>query len=207
MVLNVSGGLFGGGGLFSESASEGQQMVWDGQKWAPGDGGKTVYSETQNTTRAVADNSEGTQHWYNASNVTQDDNSFSTVRVDTAAETDAYDWQVKLMKAGSYAGMENKASNDYMSILKHNRYYGDSGDVWGVAWTPADINLSTFGIIYSGENNVQTELLKCDQFDFTIPTQAKIVGILPRIVLKRWIGGGETWIYVDYVEMTVYYTQ
>lgn len=55
------------------------------------------------------------------------------------------DSSVKLVKAGVIGGTE-KASVSNWPTSDAYATYGSSSDVWGQAWTPVDINLSTFGI-------------------------------------------------------------
>lgn len=65
------------------------------------------------------------------------------------------DWQVKIVKGGSEQG-DNKASSQVWPTSDTYFYYGGSTDLWGLSWTPADINASNFGVSISAINWEET---------------------------------------------------
>jgi len=61
------------------------------------------------------------------------------------------DWDVKLVKAGSEQG-DDKGSGDWWTTSDTYVVHGGAGDLWGSAWTPADINAGNFGVSISARN-------------------------------------------------------
>ncbi|KKK49192.1 hypothetical protein LCGC14_3137520, partial [marine sediment metagenome] len=82
---------------------------------------------------------------------------------------------------------------------------------WGETWTPADINGSTFGFVISytfgSGDNVITEYLKSTAYGFSIPTGAKIIGIVAKVEAKKAVEAS-SFIFpnVDHVTLTIHYT-
>jgi len=61
------------------------------------------------------------------------------------------DYEVKLVKGGVIQN-ENKAKTEYWSIYDGYSEYGSKSDLWGLSWTPADINSSDFGVVIAVKN-------------------------------------------------------
>jgi hypothetical protein len=61
------------------------------------------------------------------------------------------DWGVYATKAGAI-GTDNHASPDLWPTSDEYAYYGDSNDLWGQTWTPAEINAEGFGVVLSAIN-------------------------------------------------------
>ena len=81
--------------------------------------------------------------------------------------------------------------------------------MWDETWTPADINDSDFGVVYSvsePENPSQSHYLKATNFGFTIPINATIDGIEIKIENHRITAMGRDKAFVDVIEIIVYYT-
>lgn len=55
------------------------------------------------------------------------------------------DSSVKLVKGGVIGGTEKAAAGTWPTTDAYASY-GSATDLWGQAWTPADVNLSTFGM-------------------------------------------------------------
>jgi hypothetical protein len=55
------------------------------------------------------------------------------------------DDDVYLLKAGSPSGDDKRSTSDW-STFDSTRSYGDSSDLWGTSWTPAQVNASNFGV-------------------------------------------------------------
>ena len=58
------------------------------------------------------------------------------------------DNQIRLVKGGSVVG-DNKASGSSWTDTDNYSTYGDTTDDWDESWTPADINSSNFGVVFS----------------------------------------------------------
>lgn len=62
------------------------------------------------------------------------------------------DKNVFLMKAGAQVGT-NHASGSGWSGSDVVAVYGNNADLWGTTWTPAQINASNFGVLFSAQMN------------------------------------------------------
>lgn len=65
---------------------------------------------------------------------------------------DLTDNSVRLYRAGVLTGIDHANGNTWSTIFA-NQNYGSSVDLWGAAWTPADINDPNFGVAYAAQNN------------------------------------------------------
>ena len=65
-----------------------------------------------------------------------------------ADDTDATDNIVKLVKNGIVSG-DNKALAGLWASTDTYYTYGGQADLWGLAWTTADINAANFGVVIS----------------------------------------------------------
>ena len=69
-----------------------------------------------------------------------------TVNIERRASGgDSRDNQVSLLKANAVVG-DNKASSTYYPSADQVATYGNSSDLWGTGWTPAEINSAQFGV-------------------------------------------------------------
>ncbi len=59
------------------------------------------------------------------------------------------DDSVRLLKAGQPAGAERAAAEPWASPKLEWAEYGGSDDLWGVSWTPAEVNAAGFGVAQS----------------------------------------------------------
>jgi len=60
------------------------------------------------------------------------------------------DNSIKLVKGGAIGGDEKSTSASWpASDTNYYQSYGSSSDLWGLAWSPADINNSGFGVVIS----------------------------------------------------------
>lgn len=75
------------------------------------------------------------------------------VRFEKRAQTvsTVKDWDVKIVKAGSEQGTD-KGSSAYWLTSDTYVVYGGTTDLWGLTWTPAQINASNFGVSISARN-------------------------------------------------------
>lgn len=62
------------------------------------------------------------------------------------------DNSVRIVKGGSI-GSENKAGNSFWGESETYIPYGSNSDLWGESWTPADINASNFGVVFSAKKS------------------------------------------------------
>jgi hypothetical protein len=65
--------------------------------------------------------------------------------------SDLSDFSVLIIKGGAVVGVDH-SNNIIWSNSFANQVYGSSSDLWGVSWTPADINSANFGVAYSAAN-------------------------------------------------------
>jgi hypothetical protein len=59
---------------------------------------------------------------------------------------DIRDNSVQLIKAGSTVGDNKAATSTNWPSNERTANYGSTSDLWGTAWTPADVNASNFGV-------------------------------------------------------------
>jgi hypothetical protein len=62
----------------------------------------------------------------------------------------ARDSRVRLVKGGTVQATD-KASSDYWPNVEVEKSYGGQYDLWGSAWTPADVNATNFGAVLSAD--------------------------------------------------------
>jgi len=63
------------------------------------------------------------------------------------------DSSVKLVKGGTISGNEKATGTTYPTTDAYATY-GSASDLWGLTLTPADINLSTFGVVIASTDTV-----------------------------------------------------
>lgn len=88
------------------------------------------------------------------------------------------DYSVRLVRNGVVTG-NNKASSSHWTTAESYHNYGGSSDIWGVAWTAADINASNFGIAFSAEINGLAMLIPDVRIDHIRITVYYMVTTLP----------------------------
>lgn len=94
----------------------------------------------------------------------------------------ATDISVRLLQGGSLAG-DDKASNASYTTGWVNAGYGSSTDLWGLGWTPAQINANNFGVAFAAQRELFTRTVYVDvisvavtyTLDTTAPTVSSIV--------------------------------
>ena len=69
-------------------------------------------------------------------------------RMETSTNENLIDNSVKLVKAGAIVGSEKAQAGEW-PLAMTVATYGTSTDLWGVPWTPGEINASTFGVGFS----------------------------------------------------------
>jgi hypothetical protein len=80
------------------------------------------------------------------------------------------DYLCKLTKDGSTLVGTNKGTGSAMSGTLTDYARGGASDLWGTTWTPAQINASTFGVVWEPELGIggQTDAVYCDYFKITV---------------------------------------
>lgn len=66
--------------------------------------------------------------------------------------TSGNDSSVKLVKGSTISGSDRSAGAAIVNGAAVYETFGGSSDLWGLAWTPADINSATFGAVYSASS-------------------------------------------------------
>ena len=121
-------------------------------------------------------------------------------------------YEVKIVDETGTIGSENKATGVLVPTPSVETF-GTSSDLWSETWTPANINNANFGVVFAfqgsgGDNNYITHYLKATNFSFSIPGDATIDGIIVDLRGKLASGGGSTFdAFVDYIKITVHYTE
>lgn len=92
------------------------------------------------------------------------------------------DYSVRLVRNGVVTG-NNKASATHWTTSEAYHTYGGSNDIWGIPWTPADINASGFGIAFSASINGLAMLVPNVRLDHIRVTVYYMTTILPAHIL------------------------
>lgn len=163
------------------------------------------------------DSSIGTFAWANPGNAQVSDNVYSVLTAIGATSfyagpngTGVVDGPVKLVKGGTISGSDLSASTN-LSTSDTYISYGGPNSLWGLSWTPSEINNSNFGAAFavmdSKDGASQSHYLKATNFAFSIPAPATISGIKVQVEAKADVAAfsvhGDA--YVDHVRITVYY--
>lgn len=99
------------------------------------------------------------------------------------------DVTARLVKAGTIVGSNyNDVIGWPLSDTDVYQVYGGATDLWGTAWTPAEINASNFGFVFSASGNTSDG--RVDHIRITVFSQE--VGGIPRSMYRpvRVIGSG-----------------
>lgn len=64
---------------------------------------------------------------------------------------DIQDESLKLIKGGTAQGNDKAATSTQWPTSLTNATYGSSSDLWGLSWTPSDINAGNFGVAFSAQ--------------------------------------------------------
>lgn len=152
----------------------------------------------------VSDNSSGIYAWSNPSNAGASDNNYaiSTLPGDIIEQT------IKLVKAGSVVG-DNKSTGASLPDPEAYIEYGGTTDVWGVSLSAADVNSSTFGVVFQvyddGGGSGASHYLKATNFGFAIPTGVIITGI--EVSIEQYLDylSPNYLAVVDHIRMRVTY--
>jgi len=160
----------------------------------------------------------GSTAWTNPSNAAASDNSYAVASGIGAFSTYAgvngtgiEDGPIKLVKGGVIGGDDLSTLANYPTSDTYLSYGGPTS-LWGLSWTPADINASNFGVAVSARetkfDETVAQYLKATNFGFSIPTTATINGIKVEVELKADTAllAAHTDAYIDHIRITVYYS-
>jgi hypothetical protein len=92
------------------------------------------------------------------------------------------DHSVRLVRNGTAVG-NNKAGGAHWTTAESYHSYGGNNDIWGVAWTPADINSSDFGLAFSANINGLAMLIPNVRLDHVRITVYYTITLLPANIL------------------------
>lgn len=93
------------------------------------------------------------------------------------------DHSVRLVRNGAVVG-NNKATGTHWTGTETYHSYGGANDIWGVAWTPADINANNFGIAFSSSINGLAMLIPNVRIDHIRITVYYNIALLPDHILS-----------------------
>lgn len=78
-----------------------------------------------------------------------------------------HDNAVLIVQGGTITGTDHSNPNEWpMSDAVVS--YGSPSDLWGLSWTPSDINSSGFGVAISGKDSVSGALARVDSISITV---------------------------------------
>lgn len=104
------------------------------------------------------------------------------------------DYSVRLVKAGTITG-NNKATATHWTDTDTYATYGSNTDLWGTAWTAADINSGNFGVAFAGETNGLisglVSLLPSIRINHIRITVSYVNGVLPVHLLNFDVTAGK----------------
>lgn len=89
---------------------------------------------------------------------------------------------IKIVKGGTISGNE-KSTSATISTTEKYVTYGGVADLWGLTWTPADINDSTFGVVFaSHKTGPGTVTTSVDTVRITIVTASSIPSSMSKYI-------------------------
>ncbi len=110
-----------------------------------------------------------------------------------ADNSNVNDEDVLLLKAGSTTGITDHASGTNWPTSDGTATYGDTDDLWGTTWTPAQINASNFGVRLRVDNDSSgTRLASINRVRITVTYSsdpAAAIGSSGSPILRADIGG------------------
>lgn len=74
------------------------------------------------------------------------------IRKSASSSTNVTDGHVRIVKGGSVSGDDKPSGTEWANSLTDSTY-GSGSDLWGLSWTPSDINDSSFGVVIAAFNN------------------------------------------------------
>jgi hypothetical protein len=146
----------------------------------------TVQSQTTvtNYLGAVSVNtSVGTVNWTCVAPTVAELNKIDGIytRAATTGTTVPSDYQVRLVLGGTISGNALTGGTLTNGFVTRNFGSSSSLSVWGLSLAYSDINLSSFGCVYSAQAINKTYYLEAQTFGFSIPAGATINGVVVNI--------------------------
>lgn len=119
------------------------------------------------------------------------------VRVDVeraASNTSSVeDFDVSVLKGGSSTGITDHAVAGAWGTSDSTRNYGNSGDLWGTTWTPANVNAANFGLRFKVRNlSWSSRTAFVDHVDITVyyqPVPTTTIGTAAEPVKGAHVAG------------------
>ena len=153
------------GTSFSDNSAVGT-ITWSNPTYA--NKSDNIHSNASITTRA-------TTHYLNASNFGFSIPAGATITgiqaaIERKSDTKAviYDVGVYLLKAGATTGTNMKSAKVW-GTADATILYGNSTNLWGTTWTPAEVNATSFGLVLSANNTgKRTAIASVDYMNITV---------------------------------------
>lgn len=145
-------------------------------------------------TTTIDDSSIGTASWQSPNNSQVSDGIFAST-TSLGCNDFVKDSSIKIVKGNIISGT-NKATGAPWPTPETYVTYGSIVDLWGLSWTPTDINSSTFGVAIAATQQpgdaglAISHYLKATNFGFSIPANATIIGITVEVQELRNNSGG-----------------
>lgn len=80
---------------------------------------------------------------------------------------DVQDSQLKIVKAGNIGGSQMRSSTAWPTT-DTIAAYGGNGELWGLLWTPDDINAANFGVALAATDAAGANTAQVDQIRITV---------------------------------------
>lgn len=155
------------------------------------------------------DTTVGAISWSNTGfNYIQSQDGFASSALEWSGTGDALQYSIKLYYNSAVQG-DNKSTGASAAGGSY-KTWGGASDLWGLALTRSDVNLSDFGAVLAYIDGGGTQIsyyLRGQGFGFSIPTGATIDGVKVEAYTSTY--GNFSWIgvAVDHMRITVYYTE
>jgi len=152
------------------------------------------------------DTSYGTLAWTAPENAGVDDTAYATRMFGTTTVADNV---IRLVVDGTVVGDNKADTTTDWSYTEDVFPYGGDTILWGLTPSVAEINAVDFGVVLSVyQGTAITYYLKALNFGFSIPSGSTIDGIIVNFKRKKVAGARSAQLaYVNYISITVYYTE
>lgn len=90
----------------------------------------------------------------------------------SSSNTRTTDGAMRLVKAGVIGAVDRSTATVY-TTTDVAQAHGSSADLWGVAWTPADINLATFGAAFAAKST-RSRTISANHMPITVTYQPAV---------------------------------
>lgn len=171
-------------------------------------------TEWKNPTIVENDDSEGSTEWINLSGVLLNDSAADEspyggpYSLNPSPDGGIYkDYLARIIVGGSLSNEDKSTNSTLSSSLFEWVYYGGEDSLWLESISRNDVQSSSFGFAFKGEDSPfsTTNILKVSGFGFSIPRGAVINGVEVRVYVRA-IGSDVREFQVDSIQMRVHYT-